>query len=80
MLLGEDNATVEHDLEAVRPEKVVDFEVGVEHRAPRLALQASLYDMRFEDEIASAAEVSTFQAKRRSMVSSVLTSGRDKKC
>ncbi len=32
MLLGEDNATVPHDLEAVAPEKVLDIEAGVEVR------------------------------------------------
>jgi len=58
LLLGEDNATVEHDLEAVRPEKVVDLEAGVQLGTPRLALRANLYAMEFEDEIALTGELS----------------------
>ena len=58
MLLGEDNATVPHDLEAVRPEAVVDFELGVNLNTPELALQANLYVMEFTDEIAMTGELS----------------------
>ncbi len=58
MLLGEDNATVPHDLEAVRPEVVLDFELGVNYNSPRLALQANFYAMEFTDEIALTGELS----------------------
>lgn len=58
MLLGEDNATVPHDLAAVRPEKVVDLEAGVNYNTPTLALQANLYAMEFTDEIALTGELS----------------------
>jgi iron complex outermembrane receptor protein len=58
LLLGEDNATVPHDLEAVRPEEVLDFEVGVDLNTPRLALQANLYAMEFTNEIALTGELS----------------------
>jgi iron complex outermembrane receptor protein len=58
LLLGEDNATVRHDLEAVRPEEVVDLEAGINLNTPRLALQASLYSMDFDDEIALTGELS----------------------
>jgi iron complex outermembrane receptor protein len=58
LVLGEDNATVPHDLEAVRPEEVLDFEVGVDLNTPRLALQANLYAMEFTDEIALTGELS----------------------
>jgi iron complex outermembrane receptor protein len=58
MLAGEDNATVPHDLEAVEPEEVVDFELGLNYNAPRLALQASLYAMEFDNEIALTGELS----------------------
>jgi iron complex outermembrane receptor protein len=58
MLAGEDNATVPHDLEAVEPEKVVDLEFGVNYNAPRLALQASVYAMEFDNEIALTGELS----------------------
>ena len=58
MLVGEDNATVAHDLEAVRPEKVLDFEAGVNYNSPRLALQVDVYAMEFTDEIALTGELS----------------------
>ena len=58
LLLGEDNATVAHDLEAVRPESVIDIEAGVSYNSPRLALSANAYFMEFRDEIALTGELS----------------------
>jgi iron complex outermembrane receptor protein len=58
MLLGEDNATVPHDLRAVEPEKVLDLEAGVEVRRGGLRLSADVYSMDFEDEIALTGELS----------------------
>ena len=58
LLLGEDNATVPHDLEAVRPEKVLDFEAGLDFNTPELALTANIYAMEFTDEIALTGELS----------------------
>ena len=58
LLAGEDNATVLHDLEAVNPERVVDFEAGVDFRTPGLTLSANLYAMEFRDEIAATGELS----------------------
>lgn len=58
LLAGEDDATVIHDLNAVRPEQVVDLELGVDYSGPRLALQANLYAMEFDDEIALTGELS----------------------
>ena len=58
LLLGEDNATVPHDLEAVRPEKVVDLEAGVDLRTASLGLQANVYAMEFSNEIALTGELS----------------------
>lgn len=58
MLLGEDNATIPHDLEAVQPEEVLDFEIGVDFSTRSLALQANLYAMEFSDEIALTGELS----------------------
>jgi iron complex outermembrane receptor protein len=58
MLLGEDNATIPHDLQAVEPEKVLDIEAGVEVRRGGLRLSADLYSMDFEDEIALTGELS----------------------
>jgi len=58
LLLGEDDATVEHDLRAVRPEEVLDFEVGFNLDTPRIGLQASVYSMEFTDEIALTGELS----------------------
>ncbi|MGH9461892.1 MAG: TonB-dependent receptor [Vicinamibacteria bacterium] len=58
LLLGEDNATIPHDLEAVRPESVTNIEGGVNLNTPELALQANLYFMEFRDEIALTGELS----------------------
>ncbi len=58
LLLGEDNATVPHDLEAVKPESVVNVEAGVSFNTPRLALSANVYLMEFQDEIALTGELS----------------------
>jgi iron complex outermembrane receptor protein len=58
LLLGEDNATIPHDLEAVRPEEVLDLEAGIDFNAPNLALHANLYAMEFTDEIALTGELS----------------------
>jgi iron complex outermembrane recepter protein len=58
MLAGEDNATVPYDLDAVDPEKVVDFEAGLEVRRPSLILHASAFAMEFRDEIAQTGELS----------------------
>lgn len=58
MLAGEDNATVPHDLAAVKPEKVLNFEAGFGLRTGRVALQANLYAMEFTNEIALTGELS----------------------
>jgi iron complex outermembrane receptor protein len=58
MLVGEDNATVPHDLTAVSPEKVLDFEAGIDWQTPSVALHANLYAMEFTDEIALTGELS----------------------
>lgn len=58
MLAGEDNATVNHDLEAVNAEEVWDFETGFETSGEHFTLQANLYAMEFRDEIALTGELS----------------------
>jgi len=58
LLAGEDNATVPHDLTAVRPESVVNFEAGFNLNTDRAALQANVYAMEFTDEIALTGELS----------------------
>ncbi len=58
LLQGEDNATVIHDLEAVRPEEVLDLEAGVDLNTQQLALQANVYAMEFTHEIALTGELS----------------------
>lgn len=55
---GEDNASFEHDLRAVRPERVIDFEAGWRHRTAGLELEATVYAMEFRNEIASTGELS----------------------
>ncbi len=58
LFLGEDNATIPHDLEAVKPESVVDIEAGVAYNSRSLALAANVYFMEFRDEIALTGELS----------------------
>jgi iron complex outermembrane receptor protein len=58
LLSGEDNATVPHDLEAVLPEEVVDFELGLNVDGARFVMQANLYAMEFTHEIALTGELS----------------------
>ncbi len=58
MLAGEDDATVPYDLRAVKPERVVDFEAGLELRRKHFSLQASAFAMEFRNEIAQTGELS----------------------
>lgn len=58
LLEGEDDLVAPVDLEAVRPERVVNAELGAEWRTPRWALAANLYAMEFDDEIAATGEQS----------------------
>jgi iron complex outermembrane recepter protein len=58
MLGGEDDATLPYDLRAVKPERVLDFEGGLERRGRKLALQACAFAMEFHDEIAQTGELS----------------------
>ena len=75
MLAGEDNATVQHDLEAVEPERVVNVEAGLEVNTSRLALHANLYWMDFSDEIALTGELSEIGLPLRRNVDSSFRSG-----
>ncbi|MGZ6988721.1 MAG: TonB-dependent receptor, partial [Thermoanaerobaculia bacterium] len=58
ILLGEDNASVLPDFDAVRPESVWDVELGAEWRTKYLVLRGNLYDMEFRHEIALTGELS----------------------
>jgi iron complex outermembrane receptor protein len=58
MLSGEDNASVPYDLSAVEPERVVDYEAGVELRRGAFTARADVYAMEFENEIALTGELS----------------------
>jgi iron complex outermembrane receptor protein len=58
MLSGEDNATVVHDLRAVRPEHLVDYEVGAEFGGEKVSAQLVAYAMELRDEIALTGELS----------------------
>jgi iron complex outermembrane receptor protein len=55
---GEDNPSFAHDLNAVRPERVIDFEAGWNTRMANVELQANVYAMEFRNEIASTGELS----------------------
>lgn len=58
MLFGEDNASLPYDLASVRPERVVDLELGYEWASSDLSLSTNLYAMEFRDEIALTGELS----------------------
>jgi iron complex outermembrane receptor protein len=58
LFLGEDDASVAHDLHAVKPERVVDLELGWDHRAGAVDLAVNLYAMEFRNEIAATGEQS----------------------
>ncbi len=55
---GEDNATIAHDLHAVRPERLVDFEAGYDFQTSNVKLEANVYAMEFRNEIAATGELS----------------------
>lgn len=55
---GEDNATIAHDLHAVHPEHLRDFETGWNYRLGAVTIDANLYAMEFRDEIAATGELS----------------------
>ncbi len=58
MFLGEDNPSVPHDLHAVRPERLLDYEVGLDYRLRSWNITAAVYAMEFHNEIAATGELS----------------------
>lgn len=58
LLVGQENATVAHDLTAVKPERVAAFELGAAWKQGPFSTQVNLYDMEFRDEIALTGEQS----------------------
>ena len=58
LLEGEDDVAAPIDLRAVKPERVMDYELGAEWRSDRLAASVNLYAMEFENEIAATGEQS----------------------
>ena len=58
MLNGEDNASLPYDLRAVEPERLWDYEGGVELRRGRFTGKANVYAMEFDNEIALTGELS----------------------
>jgi iron complex outermembrane receptor protein len=58
LLYGEENVSSPHDLDDVRPEKVVAVEVGAAWQSGPFTTQVNVYDMEFEDEIALTGEQS----------------------
>jgi iron complex outermembrane recepter protein len=68
MLQGEDNPSVAYDLRAVKPERVVNVETGVDYARPGLSVHANGYFMEFHDEIAQTGELSeTYLPLRRNV-------------
>jgi iron complex outermembrane recepter protein len=58
LFLGQDNPSIAHDLDAVRPERVVDFELGWDYRTNGIEIAANVYAMEFRNEIAATGELS----------------------
>jgi iron complex outermembrane recepter protein len=58
LFAGEDDPRLPYDLSAVRPERVTDFEGGLDYRTEALTLQVDLYAMEFTNEIALTGELS----------------------
>jgi len=58
LFLGEDNPTVAHDLHAVKPERLLDFEAGWTFNGAAASVTANVYAMQFRNEIASTGEYS----------------------
>ena len=68
MLQGEDNPSVAYDLHAVKPERVVNVETGLDFARPGLSVQANAFFMEFHDEIAQTGELSeTYLPLRRNV-------------
>ncbi|MCX6551597.1 MAG: TonB-dependent receptor [Acidobacteria bacterium] len=68
MLQGEDNPTVVYDLRAVKPERVVNVETGLDLTRPGLSVRANAFFMEFQDEIAQTGELSeTYLPLRRNV-------------
>jgi iron complex outermembrane receptor protein len=68
MLQGEDNPSVAYDLRAVKPERVVNVETGIDLARPGLSVQANAFFMEFRDEIAQTGELSeTYLPLRRNV-------------
>jgi len=57
MFLGEDNPTAPHDLRTVKPERLLDLEVGWDYATTALSLAANVYAMEFRNEIAATGEL-----------------------
>jgi iron complex outermembrane receptor protein len=55
---GEDNPSIVYDLHAVKPERVLDYEAGVNYASAALTLAANVYAMEFRNEIAPTGELS----------------------
>jgi iron complex outermembrane receptor protein len=70
MLAGEDNATLPYDLHAVKPEHVIDFELGTDWNWRTLSARAVAYAMEFRHEIALTGELSEIGLPTRRNVGS----------
>jgi iron complex outermembrane receptor protein len=70
MLSGEDDASSFHDLRAVTPERVADFEIGAAYQRPGLSVDANAYAMEFRNEIALTGELSEIGLPLRRNVAS----------
>ena len=57
LLMGQDDASVLPDFDAVKPEELTDIEAGIDFKTSTVTLHANLYDMEFRNEIALTGEL-----------------------
>ncbi len=57
LLMGQDDASVLPDFDAVKPEELTDIEAGIDFRTSTMTVHANVYDMEFRNEIALTGEL-----------------------
>ena len=57
LLMGQDDASVLPDFDAVKPEELTDIEAGIDFRTSTITIHANVYDMEFRNEIALTGEL-----------------------
>lgn len=63
------------DIRTIKPERVIDFELGVEYKSKKLSTALNVYYMKFENEIAQIGQLSMLGLPLRKNVKSSFRSG-----